>query len=68
MPKDSLSPEGAHQMSTSIQKFWRDRGIEIRVRAVRIRLNTDAVPANIWALRSNLCFDANGNAYVKEID
>lgn len=68
MPKDSLSPEGAHQMSISIQQFWRARGIEVRVQAVRIRLRSDAVPANMWALRSNLCFDAYGNAYVKEKD
>lgn len=66
--KDTLSPEGAHRISIELQRFWAERGLVIRVHAVRIRLGTNSVPANIWAIRSNLCFDGNGSAYVKERD
>jgi len=67
MAKDTLTPEGAHRLSISLQNFWKSKGLDgVRVAAVRIRLNTTAVPANIWAIRSNLTFDGNGNATVKE--
>jgi hypothetical protein len=66
MPKDTLSPQGAHDLSIKLQQFWRARGLEIRVQAVRIKMRTNSVPSNLWQLRSNLCFDAHGNAYVKE--
>lgn len=68
MQKDTLSPEGAHQLSIRLQQFWRARGLEIRVMAVRIKLNTDSVPNNLWQIRSNLSFDALGRAIIKEID
>lgn len=65
--KDTLSPEGAHRLSVELQRFWAAKGLTIRVQAVRIRLRTNSVPANLWAIRSNLAFDGSGNAYIKEI-
>jgi hypothetical protein len=67
MPKDSLSPEGAHKLSLALQTYWRSKGLMgVKVQAVRIKLNTDSIPANMWAIRSNLTFDGNGNARLKE--
>lgn len=51
-----------------LQKFWSERGLTISIRMVRISIGTNSVPANIWAIRSNLTFDSNGNATIKEKD
>lgn len=67
MTKDTLSPSGAHALSIAIQAFWKSRGVTgVRVQAVRIKLNGNSTPANMWSLRSNLIFDAKGNAVIKE--
>lgn len=69
MTKDTLSPAGAHGLSVMIQTFWQSRGLPgVRVRVERIKLETNSVPCNIWAIRSNLAFDGNGNIRTQEDD
>jgi hypothetical protein len=69
LARDSLSPEGAHQIALTIQAFWRSRGVHgVRVQATRIELKGNSVPANMWQIRSNLSFDGQGNIRTKEDD
>ena len=63
--RDTLSPDGAHKLSIQIQRYWMEQGVKVRVKAVRIELKSSSVPSNMWAIRSNLSFNAQGCAIVK---
>lgn len=70
MELNGLSPQGALELSRRITLYWEKRGLQVRCSAVKVRFTGDSktVPSNMWGIRSNLRFDARGNAYTVEDD